>query len=768
MSSNLYAPLRGLRVFEESHTPAAAHAGRILRQLGADVFVATTGSRRCGECLLPPALATVLAHGKREYVARDDRNFDIAISDRGCCPNGSTPHDAEIVATVQLAIVGSDLRAADGIGTSFSASAISGAAIAMGRADAEPLGLPAGMAESIAGAQGVAALLAAWYGRDRSMVSSRIEVSVNGCLEYFVGLNQATAYTGYPRKWHREGRRASGSSGPYPAAIFPSRDGFVGVIGRTVNDWQGILKAMGDPAWADDPLLRDPYYIAEHRADEIDAFLSAWTAQHTTEELSALALQHGFTVGKLNTLTDVLESEQHRLRDFWELLPDGTKTPGIPFRVQRTSTEASAAGARERQGKTLLTDPTNLLSGIRVLDLSWVWAGPMTAAILADLGAEVIKVEHPNRPDVSRVRGRPTYDGTPVEGPLLEVTPYSHQMNHGKLSVGADITDPDTASIVRRLAASCDVVIENMRPGVLDRRGLGYPELSGANPGIVMLSMTMAGQHGPLSRMRGYAAVMSGLAGLEGLVRYGPDDVTGMYTFSISDPNASVYGVIAILAALIERDRGEPGCWIDLSQVEAVIANLTMQFADEQAGVPQPASSNIDPRVSFQAMVPAQAGYEEQRWFAVTALAQADLVALVEMLPPGTSLGSHSEIAERLASEFDRLGVEEMCERLRSRGVIVSPVLSWAGVCERRAASAPTSVSIWHPYGAPVPVPTMVPPWRFEDQVPASSRRAPLLGEHTVAVVDHLAGVGDDHIDELLTRGALVQFEGHEKGDASA
>ena len=112
-----------------------------------------------------------------------------------------------------------------------------------------------------------------------------------------------------------------------------------------------------------------------------------------------------------------------------------------------------------------------VLDGIRVIDFGWVWSAPMVSSILSDLGAEVIKVEHRGRLDNSRLRGTPTV-GPQVDGPPEELTPYSHQTNHGKLSFSADIKHPDGRALIRRLVDTADVLVENLTPGVLARGGL--------------------------------------------------------------------------------------------------------------------------------------------------------------------------------------------------------------------------------------------------------------------------------------------------------
>ena len=141
------------------------------------------------------------------------------------------------------------------------------------------------------------------------------------------------------------------------------------------------------------------------------------------------------------------------------------------------------------------------LAHLRVLDLSWVWSGPLVTAMLAEFGAQVIKIEHGQRLDNARLRGKPLRDGKPVEGPSIETAPYFHQTNHDKLSVTVDLKAPAARDLLDQLVGISDIVVENLSPGALTRVGLGYERVCALNPRIVYLSMRDAkGVH--LARVR--------------------------------------------------------------------------------------------------------------------------------------------------------------------------------------------------------------------------------------------------------------------------
>jgi crotonobetainyl-CoA:carnitine CoA-transferase CaiB-like acyl-CoA transferase len=776
--SRRLAALHDVVVLERSHTPAAAHAGQLLHRLGAEVWIEDRSLRSCNGCDLPADALAAFDVGKRVLdVIREGelraRHFDIGISDEECCTCEVSSQGPDLpVDVVSARIYADDIRnnqrGAAAV-SSLGAAALAGVAYAIGDRVGAPLGLPPGVAEAVAGTSAAAAILAVWYAKQNTVRPSRIDISMSSCLEFFVGMN-FKMYEGYPREWRREGRRAAGSAGPYPAAIFQCRDGYVGLIGRSDEDWHGLIASMGNPSWADSPEVRDSLYVAENLADEIDVHVAAWAISLTEKELVELSLVHGFVVAPIRKISEVLAEPQHDVREFWTVDSSGLKTPGLPFRVagrpgQHLTTASTGHQPRiskDHAGRRrLAVEPSTLLKNLRVLDLSWVWAGPMVGMVLADLGAEVIKVEHPKRPDGSRLRGRPRRpDGSFVEGPALEVTPYFHQVNHGKLSFGADLTDPEAAEIVRMLAGECDVVIENMRPGVLPRRGLGYEALAADNPGLIMLSMSLAGQDGPLAKMKGYAPVMGGLSGIDGLMGYSPSNVTGMYTFSMADPNAGVYGLLGLLAALIDRERTGQGCWLDLSQIESMISNLTLQVSSAARGREVLPHNNEDSRYVYQEILRC-AGDDD--WIAVTAPTDQDVARLIKLIcsKQALSVGQHDLGSERksLSGAVEEWALQhqkdEACRLLTEARIMAAPVLSWPEVTARRTTFGPSqSVSIWHPFGGEDIV--QLPPWRHAGLTPGSLRRAPLLGEHTREICRGLLCVPDVTIEALLSRGALT------------
>ena len=222
------------------------------------------------------------------------------------------------------------------------------------------------------------------------------------------------------------------------------------------------------------------------------------------------------------------------------------------------------------------------LEGLRVLDVSTLFAGPIAATFLGDFGADVIKVEHPTRPDAARGHG-PSKDG---------VNLWWKTLGRNKRAVTLNLAAPEGADLLLRLAADADVLIENFRPGTLERWGLGPDELHRANPRLVIARVTAFGQTGPYSSRPGFgslAEAMSGFAALTGQ----PDGPPTLPPFGLADGVAALAAAYAVLVALRGVDRDDVGQVIDLAIIEPILMLLGGQItAYDQLGTLQARSGN--------------------------------------------------------------------------------------------------------------------------------------------------------------------------------
>ena len=201
------------------------------------------------------------------------------------------------------------------------------------------------------------------------------------------------------------------------------------------------------------------------------------------------------------------------------------------------------------------------LAGLKVLDFSRVLAGPFAGRMLSDLGAEVVKVEPPDG-DVTRYWGHE----------VANITGYFHQQNAGKKNICIDLRAPDAPNLVKQLAANADIVIENYRPDVMDRLGVGYTDLDAVNEKLIMLSISGFGRDGPESTRPAYAPVIHAEAGL--IARSTTKDSVKHHDLplSVADTNASLHGLVGVLAALHMRHRTGKGQHIDIAMIDATVA----------------------------------------------------------------------------------------------------------------------------------------------------------------------------------------------------
>ncbi|MFE2039631.1 CaiB/BaiF CoA transferase family protein [Streptomyces sp. NPDC059477] len=255
------------------------------------------------------------------------------------------------------------------------------------------------------------------------------------------------------------------------------------------------------------------------------------------------------------------------------------------------------------------TPPTTPLTGLRVLDLATLFAGPLAATLLGDFGAEVIKVEHPTRPDPSRGHG-PSKDGIGLWWKFL---------GRNKRTITLDLSRPGGRRTLLRLAASADVIIENFRPGTLEKWDLGWPELSAANPRLVLTRVTGFGQFGPYAHRPGFgtlAEAMSGFAAITGE----PDAPPTLPPFGLADSITGLATAYAVLTALAARDRTGQGQVVDMALIEPILTVLGPHPTwYDQLGHVQPRtgnrSANNAPRNTYRTA--------DGTWVAVSTSAQS-------------------------------------------------------------------------------------------------------------------------------------------------
>ena len=405
------------------------------------------------------------------------------------------------------------------------------------------------------------------------------------------------------------------------------------------------------------------------------------------------------------------------------------------------------------------------LEHLRVLDLSWVWSGPLVTATLAEFGAQVIKIEHGQRLDNSRLRGKPLRDGKPVAGPSIETGPYFHQTNHDKLGVTLDLKAPAARDLLDQLVGISDIVVENLSPGALTRVGLGYERVCALNPRIVYLSMAAAGQTGPLSALRAYAPIMSSYCGFETLIGYPGEAPIGMMNFGYGDPNAAIHGLLPLLAAVYEAEATGRGQHIDMSQIEALLSVIAEPvidyFMNGREGAP---AGNGHPSMAPHGIYPA-AG--DERWVSIAVANDAQWQCLVNLLErPAWAIGpelahardrvcARAELDRQLALWTTQREQSRLVTTLRSAGIACSPVqdiaAQWA---DPHFQARGIRQDANHPLTGPESL--YRAPWAMERSRPEIGGSAPLLGQHNDYVFQTLLGLAPDHVAGLKADGVIA------------
>ncbi|MFD7922265.1 CaiB/BaiF CoA transferase family protein [Streptomyces sp. NPDC059740] len=262
--------------------------------------------------------------------------------------------------------------------------------------------------------------------------------------------------------------------------------------------------------------------------------------------------------------------------------------------------------------------PPAPLHGLRVLDLATLFAGPLAATLLGDFGAEVIKVEHPAKPDPSRGHG-PAKDGVGL---------WWKHLGRNKRTLTLDLSRPAGRELLLRLAADTDVVVENFRPGTLEKWGLGWEELSAANPSLVLARVTGFGQFGPYSRRPGFgtlAEAMSGFAAVTGE----PDGPPTLPPFGLADTVAALATAYAVMTALAGRDRTGRGQVVDTALIETMLAVLGPQITwYDQLGHVQARTGNRSANNAPRNLYRTRDG----RWVAVSTSAQSVATRVVTLV----------------------------------------------------------------------------------------------------------------------------------------
>jgi crotonobetainyl-CoA:carnitine CoA-transferase CaiB-like acyl-CoA transferase len=409
---------------------------------------------------------------------------------------------------------------------------------------------------------------------------------------------------------------------------------------------------------------------------------------------------------------------------------------------------------------------TQLLAGIRVVEMTEVWAGPMGSSLLGDLGADVIRLESfPRPPALSRPLRE--LNSAPGDGPPYERAGSHHLANRNKRGIAVNIRTEGGAALLRRLAASVDVLIEGFSAGTIAKLGFGWDQLHAINPNLVMVSMPGWGVEGPY---QGYATLGSGLEATLGhtLVRGypgGPDHVPTMFH---TDATGAVGLVTAVIAGLLHREETAEGCFIDLSQAETFAWHIPALQAEWTMNRRLPQRlGNADPHIVPHGCYHAAGGEAgEESWVVIAAENDAQWAGVARAAghpewaePPHPwatvtgRLRARAEIDTALSDFVATRVAEDVATAIAEEGGIAAPVIAHVGILTSpQLQHREWLQTVDHKYAGTRSLPGFL--WRLEPDAPTWDRVCALVGEHNLEVLTEL-GYTPDQVAALHEDGAI-------------
>jgi crotonobetainyl-CoA:carnitine CoA-transferase CaiB-like acyl-CoA transferase len=390
------------------------------------------------------------------------------------------------------------------------------------------------------------------------------------------------------------------------------------------------------------------------------------------------------------------------------------------------------------------------LAGVRVVELSRVLAGPYATMVLADLGADVVKVERPGEGDETRSWG-PPYAATEAA--------YFLAVNRSKRSVALDLKQPEGRTLALDLCARADVVIENFRPGTAARLGLDAVAVQARNPRAVYCSITGFGRREPRDRP-GYDFIVQGESGLMAITG-GPDEPPTKVGVALVDVLTGLNAAIAILAALRRRDLGASGEQIEVSLLDSALASLVNVAQNALVTGEEPSRYGN----AHASIVPYQLFATADGWVAVAAandglfqrlceaLGRPELSADERFATNAARVSNRGRLVSLLEEAFLTRPAGDWVAALDAAGV---PVGKIRGVLEALRAAAPATVRVEHPAAGELEL--VAPPFGFESATLRRAEPPPLLGQHTREVLADL-GVDEERLAALVERGVVVTAE---------
>jgi crotonobetainyl-CoA:carnitine CoA-transferase CaiB-like acyl-CoA transferase len=755
------AALAGVRVIDMADEKGEM-CGRFLADLGADVIrVEPSGGARSRR--LPPFHgATSLSFAVRnankrgvtvELDASADRERLLALLESadvwiettrpgtlaalGLGPDDVLARNPQLVIT-SITDFGQTGDYRDWQGNDAVHAAMSGILSRSGLAGRDPLPAPRGMAYETTAIQAAWATLVAYWNRLETGRGDHVDFSV---LEAAMQtMDPAYGTASVSRGSALPSTRGRPEAGLYP--IFPCVDGHVRVVVLAPRQWRAMRAWLGEPAAFQDERY-DAIPARLEASAELHELYAALFAGMTKDAIAAEGQARGVPVAPVLGVSEVLASDHFASRGAFV---DAEVAPGVRGRLPSGFLEIDGEriGVRHRapepgeHNDDLLGEPSGRrrparsssndaplrrpLAGLRVIDFGIIVIGNEIGRLLADQGADVIKIENRAFPDAARVG----YGGK-----------LSHSFVAGsrnKRSLGVNLRTPEGVALLKRLVAGADVVLENFKPGTLEKLGLGYETLRAVKPDIVMLSTNALGSSGPWSRWLGYGPIVRCVSGIASLWRYPDDELAfGEPTTIYPDHYGARLCATAALAALIRRRRTAAGARIESAQAEMIVNQLADVFLAASLGAEPVAPAGVYPCAGDDEWCVVSVDNDEQRLALRRVLGDLPL-------PEWTRTRSPRKVMETLQAAGVPAGMmmrpddHEQDPHLLSRGVFRELEQPGLGVVRMEDG-----------------------PFRSRGVPPVRVSPAPQHGEHTREICASVLSLSQPEIEALLAAGVLEE-----------
>ena len=706
----------------------------------------------------------------RELIAGSDVLLDARALQQPPGPALPLHGDGGSAVRVEITFTwfGSDGPYSGFAGTDAVCRALAGVIHSAGPVDGPPL-VPHDSQSGIAA--GLAAFSTAAAGLYEQGRGRRYELNVHEALLHLVEIDIGLAMDGRSRP--RAGINRFGSQ--HPAAIYPTSDGWLGIFTVTAAQWRGLCKVLDRPDLAQDARYLDGGDRLT-RADELDAIMTPILANRSAAEWFALCAAEKLPVVIVPDMAQLLAQQVHRERGAFVPVRLGQASFEGPILPQRLGDAGPLAGGRaplvgEHDRIVLPARPVAVLAdkpaggrlplhGVRIIDLTMGWAGPFATRHLADLGAEVVKVESISYPDWWR---GVSYSDAYYQDRLYEKSAYFNLMNRNKLDVTLDLSSAEGSRLLKELVAGAHAVIENYSAEVLPKLGLDYPALAAVNPGIVMVSMPAFGTGNAWSNTRAYGGTLeqaSGLPTVSGFEHWPPT----MTSYAYGDPIGGYNAAAALMLGLISQQRSGRGRFIDLSQVEGMLSLVAPSIIEQSV------HGRVGPRLGNRHPVHAPHGCFRcsgvDAWIVISVATDSQWQALckgIDRPDLGQDAGLSSvdgrrarqdEIDAAIGAWTADRDADAAMTLLQSHGVPAGAVRSIPALLDDPHLAAR---GFWRPVQRPYVGQYTAGSTFYREHGAAAPLRAgaPTLGQHNADVLGGMLGLGPERLASLAERGII-------------